>query len=104
MQKKDEFRLLLEGMSRDSITNAIELRSASAKIIKKWVNLKFDYPNEIIDRFIYIESSIEDSISNNLHDAVALENECSEAYKFHIENFLQALEQLRSAIESSKDI
>lgn len=102
MESKEELLLLIEEISRDSIANAIELRSAAAQIIKKWVNLKFEYPNEVIDRFIYIESSIEDSILNNLNDAIALKNECSDAYNFHFQNFLQALEQLRGVIKSAK--
>lgn len=104
MQDKEEFLFLLDEVSRAGVANAMQLRAASEEIISKWVNLKFDYPNEIIDRLVYIESSIEDSISNNLNDAVALKNECEEAYKFHIDNFLQTLEQLRGAIRSMKAI
>lgn len=104
MEDKEEFLILLDEVSRDGVANAMQLRAASGKIISKWVNLKFQYPNEIIDRLVYIESSIEDSISNNLNDAVALENECAEAYKFHIDNFLQTLEQLRGATASMKAI
>lgn len=104
MQEKDLFCQFLEQFSRDSIINAIDLRSASAEIIKKWINFNFEYPNEQIDRLIYIESSIEESIFNNLNDAIALKNECSDAYDFHIRNFLDVVESLRIMMKSGKAV
>jgi hypothetical protein len=98
MDNREAFSRFLRDMASVIPRDAIALRSASAQIISKWINNKFEYPNKIIDNFVYIESSIEQSIEDKLNDAVALEKECFEAYQFHIDKFLESLRELQDII------
>ena len=88
MADLDSLSRYLRKITDDIPKDAVALRSASAQVISMWIGCGFDYPNEPIDFFVYTESSIEDSIADNLNDAVALEAECVDAYAFHIRNFL----------------
>lgn len=74
--------------------DTLALREASAKIISMWIKSKFEYPNDILDRFVYIESSIEQSIHDYV-DETSRKNELNEAYKFHITAFMEAIKDLQ---------
>lgn len=102
MKKEEIFTEFLQEISANIPKDAFELRGVSDKIISKWINLKFEYPHEMIDPFVYIESSIEDSIEGSASNSVKLENECSEAYAFHIAPFLRALVELQALVEEHK--
>jgi hypothetical protein len=99
---KESFIDFLREISVNTPKDAIELRSDSAKIISRWLKYKYQYPHEMLDPFVYIESSIEDSIEHNLNDAVALQNECKDAYTFHINPFIAALAELQSFVEGHR--
>lgn len=98
MTKEDVISDFLREISLNIPQNALELRHISEKIISKWINLKFEYPHEMLDPFVYIESSIEDSIESHANNPVKLENECKEAYAFHIGPFIVSLVELQSFV------
>lgn len=81
------FSQYLSDIALNAPKDAVALRSASAQVIAKWIKCGSDYPNDLIDTFVYTESSIENSIVDNSNNAVALQKECSGAYEFHIQNF-----------------
>jgi hypothetical protein len=90
---------LLDRMLTGAPGNAISLRSASAQIVSAWIKSGRPYPDERIDGFVYIESSIEDSITRYSHDAVQLEKDTEDAYHFHINRFYDLVKVLRSDLE-----
>ena len=102
MTKEQILSEFLQDISLNIPTNAIELRACSESIISKWINLKFEYPHNIIDRFVSFESCIEDTIHDNANDPAKLENECKEDYAFYISSFIASLADLQSFVEESR--
>jgi hypothetical protein len=91
---------LLDRLASSEPSDAISLRSASARIIAEWIKSGLEYPDERLDGLVYIESSIEDSIINNVHDAVKLEADTEDAYRFHIGAFVDIVKILRATVMS----
>jgi hypothetical protein len=91
----------LQKISQNIPTNAVELRACSDSIISKWINLKFEYPHDMLDPFVAFESCIEDTIEDNANDSVKLEHECQEDYAYYIGPFVAALAELQSFLKGS---
>jgi hypothetical protein len=98
MISEETLEVALEKFIECPPTNAISLRSASSQIISKWIKSGRPYPHHVIDGFVYIESSIESSIEENLRSAVDLESDTEDAFKFHIGRFAELLKELKSAL------
>jgi hypothetical protein len=99
MTKEEMLSAFLQEISQSIPTNAVELRACSASIISKWINLKFEYPHDMLDPFVAFESCIEDTIEGNANDPVKLEHECKEDYAFYISPFIAALAELQSFVD-----
>jgi hypothetical protein len=102
MTKEEMLSAFLKQISQNIPTNAVELRACSDSIISKWINLKFEYPHDIIESFVAFESCIEDTIEGNANDPVKLEHECKEDYAFYINPFIAALVELQSFVEGHR--
>lgn len=98
MVGEESLEMVLERFGECPPANAIALRSASAQIISKWIRSGRPYPHDIIDGFVYIESSIENSIEENLGNAINLETDTEDAFKFHAGRFAELLKELKSAL------
>lgn len=94
---------LLSAFLQETVKNipkdAVDLRAAADSIISKWINLKFEYPHQLMDNFVYIESSIERIIYENANNPIKLKSKCKESYDFHIDSFLASLAELQSFID-----
>jgi hypothetical protein len=102
MTKEEALSEFLQEISQNIPTNAVELRACSDSIISKWINLKFEYPHQLIDNFVYIESSIERIIYEYTSKPIKLDSKCRESYDFHISSFIASLAELQAFIEGHR--
>jgi hypothetical protein len=102
MTKEDIVYKLLKEILLNIPQNVTDLRDAADKIISYWVNLKFEYPHDLIDNFVYIESSIERLIDDNITDPTKLNEQYTTRYDFHIKPFIESVKELKLFIESER--
>jgi hypothetical protein len=102
MTKEGIISGFLQEISQNIPKNAVELRACTDSIISKWINLKFEYPHDMIDPFVAFESCIEDTIYDNAKNPVKLEDECQKDYDFYIGPFIAALAELQSFVEGHR--
>lgn len=102
MKKEEALSAFLQEMRQNIPKNAVDLRVASDSVISKLIKLGFEYPHDLIDNFVYIESSIERIMHDNADDLIKLNNKCIESYNFHIESFAISLADLQSFVERNR--
>ncbi len=102
MKNEEVFSAFLQEIRQNAPENAVDLRTSADRIISKWINLGFEYPHDLMDNFVYIESSIERIIHDNADDLGKLSNRCIESYNFHIESFAASLADLQSFVERNR--
>ena len=94
MSLNSEFTDFLSNVELDKISDAPSLRNASEKIIGKWIELKLQYPDDLIDRFVYIESSIDDTMFEVYKNQAERDSEYRDAFNFHYPRFVEAMKDV----------
>ena len=94
MSFHSEFIDFVSKIDLNKISDAPSLRNASDKIIGKWIELKFQYPDDLIDRFVYIESSIEDTMFEDYKNQAEQDREYRDAFNFHYPRFVEAMKDV----------